>query len=218
MASVVNKVSVEAEQTLVISIEYSDGMLKTRTVGTGDYISVAFNKNGMRRCVNGTVTYIKADVYNPKVTKNDWYIVVANDEDSGLAGTVRISVVNIIDIEVLRKKNFTANVTTPNNCSRVTTIRVKANVLQVSCNNGRTWMNVGELYDGPVGEEINVEDRVRALIGSDQYATSDEFVKLITEIIMDEVRRLKNEVSGEEADDISAVTTAWDDSSAPKFL
>jgi hypothetical protein len=79
-------------------------------------------------------------------------------------------------------------------------------------------MNVGELYDGAVGEEINVEEKVRALIGSDQYATSDEFVKIITEIIMDEVRRLKNEVSGEEADDISAVTTAWDDSSAPKFL
>ena len=194
----------EVEETLVITITYTDGMSKTKVLSVGDFVSIAYNKNGCRRTVNGTVTNIHANPYNPKMSKKEWYIIVSSDEfDEGFAGAVKIYVPNILDVNVIRQKNFVSNVTTPNNSMRVTSIRVKYDTLQISTNGGRTWKSVGTLTDDLIGPEIDIDNEVRALIGSDQYSNSDEFVRGIVDIINKEVKRItKNhcccEVSDEE--------------------
>ncbi len=218
--STLMKQTCDVEETLVFTLEYDEGQVKTRVITAGDYVSIAYNKNGQRRVVNGVVTTVYATQYAGTVNKKDWYIIVTNDESTGLGATVRIGVWQILDVEVLHAKNFAKNIHTPNNAMRVTDIRIKGNVLQVSNNGGRTWKNVGsELTEGPVGEEIDIGDKVRAMIGSDQYANADEFVVGIVDIINDEVRKRKNQVSTyEEMDDWHlADATPYDSSDGPGY-
>ena len=132
----VMKIGCEVEQSLVITLSFDDETTKTRVISKGDYVSIAYNKNGTRRVVNGAVTTIYANPYNGKVSRKDWYVIIANDEGQGLGGAVRISILNILDVEVLKTSNNSRNVKTPNNSTRVTDIRVKGNFLQISTNGG----------------------------------------------------------------------------------
>lgn len=210
----VMKIGCEVEQSLVITLSFDDETTKTRVISKGDYVSIAYNKNGTRRVVNGAVTTIYANPYNGKVSRKDWYVIIANDEGQGLGGAVRISILNILDVEVLKTSNNSRNVKTPNNSTRVTDIRVKGNFLQISTNGGRSWRNVGaELNDNLVGEELDIDTKVRSMIGSDQFASADEFVKGIVDIINDELRKRRSTVSSsEEIDDWHNADATPDDS------
>lgn len=210
----VMKIGCEVEQSLVITLSFDDETTKTRVISKGDYVSIAYNKNGTRRVVNGAVTTIYANPYNGKVSRKDWYVIIANDEGQGLGGAVRISILNILDVEVLKTSNNSRNVKTPNNNTRVTDIRVKGNFLQISSNGGRSWRNVGaELNDNLVGEELDIDTKVRSMIGSDQFASADEFVKGIVDIINDELRKRRSTVSSnEEIDDWHNADVTPDDS------
>lgn len=213
----VMKIGCEVEQSLVITLSFDDETTKTRVINKGDYVSIAYNKNGTRRVVNGAVTTIYANPYNGKVSRKDWYVIVASDDVMEGIGSaaVRISILNILDVEVLKTNDNHREVRTPNNNTRVTDIRVKGNYLQISQNGGRSWRNVGaELNDDLVGEEVDIDKKVRAMIGSDQYATADEFVKGIVDIINDEIRRRRSCVSTEEElDDWHNADATPDDSS-----
>jgi hypothetical protein len=82
-------------------------------------------------------------------------------------------------------------------------MRLNNGILQLSQNDGRTWLNVRCVLDcEPVGEELTVQDKLEALIGSDMYADSIEFRKGVVDIIMDEARKIASQsVSRIELDD-----------------
>lgn len=184
----VMKLACEIEQQLVITITFDDETTKSRVISKGDYISIAYNKNGMRRVINGIVTTIYANPYNPKISRNDWYIILSGDD----GGVAKIPINNILDVEVLKQNKFDATVRTPNNSTRVTTIRIYEGTFQVSQDGGHTWFNVGSdgaLNDDPVGTEKEITAKLESMIGSDQYASSEELVKGIVELINEEVRK-----------------------------
>ena len=187
------KISSDIEQSLVLNITYDDDSTKTLYVCEGDYVTVAYNKNGARRVVTGVVGTIRANPYNGQVSKKDWYILVTDDNPEVIT-SVKIYITNIIDLNVLRQKRGVHPVNTPNNAMRVTDIRIKNNFLQVSQNDGRSWRTVGinsdgTLNDDPVGNDKNIADKITALIGSDQMATTDEFIAAIIDLVNEEVKR-----------------------------
>ena len=85
------------EEQLVFTLEYDDQVTKTRVVSKDDYVSIAFNHNGVRKVVNGTVANIYANKYADTVNKRDWYIMVISD-DMKNASAVRVGVWQILDI------------------------------------------------------------------------------------------------------------------------
>lgn len=189
----VMKINCEVEQSLCITINYDDGTIKTRLVSVGDYISVAYNHNGCRRVLAGTVSTIHANPASTKTTKNDWYIIVNNDDpEVGVYGAVKILILNIIDLEVLRMKRQINPINTPNNSMRVTDIRLKAGFLQVSNNNGRSWKTVGlePVSDIDIPEHQDLHDKIHNMIGSDQYETSDDLIRAIEVLIKEEARKI----------------------------
>lgn len=190
------KISSEVEQTLVLTIIYDDDNTKTIAVSEGDYITMAYARNGSRRVTTGNVTTIHANPYNGQLSRKDWYIVVASD-DPDCTSSVKIPINNILDLNVLRKRRGVHPVNTPNNAMRVTDMRIKDNYLQVSNNDGRTWRTVGINADGtlnpdPVGTDKSVADKVAQLIGSDQMATTEEFINAIVNLINNEVSKRTN--------------------------
>ena len=181
----VMKLGVECEQMLIVSIEFDDGTVKSEPITKGDYVSVAYNFNGTRRVIDGTVKVIYANPYNGKSSKKDWYIIVANDNPESIHNhrNEKIAVLNILDIQVITSSRYEKTIKTPSNGTRVTTLRVYHNVLQVSQDNGRTWLNVGALTDDFVGDEIDVYNEIQRMIGSDQYSGSDEFIRGIVALV-----------------------------------
>lgn len=191
----VMKLGCEVEQQLVISIVFDDDTVKNRRIAKGDYISIAYNKNGMRRVSNGIVATIFANPFNPKLSRKDWYLILSADDN---AGVVRIAINNILDVEVLKQNQFDATVKTPNDSSRVTNIRIHNNTLQISQDDGESWFNVGangKLNDDFSSDEQEIVDKLTAMIGSDQYADTDELVKGIAEIINQEVRKRQSKAN-----------------------
>lgn len=187
----VQRLKCEVEQNLVFHIEYDDGTEKTKVISTGDYVWVAYNHNGCRKQVTGTVSGIHANPESTQSTRKDWYFIVHPDSDPV---AVKIICVNVLDAEVLHMRKSVNPINTPNNAMRVTDIRIKAGYLQVSNNNGHSWKTVtGEpLSDIDIPEEAELHDKIHNIIGSDQYSTSDDLVNAIVDLIRDEARKLRH--------------------------
>lgn len=192
------------EEQLVFTLEYDDQITKTRVISKDDYVSIAFNSNGIRKVVNGTVANIYANKYADNANKRDWYIMVIND-DMKNASAVRVGVWQILDIEILHTDRYSKHVSTPSNSMRVTDMRRKGNKLQISCNGGRSWLNVGSLTEEGKNDELITEDvteRINALIGPEATPTNAELVAGVTDIIKAELAKYKSCVSvSEELDD-----------------
>ena len=95
----VMKINCEVEQNLAITISYDDGTTKTKVVAVGDYVSVAYNYNGARRIVTGSVAGIHANPASTQTTRKDWYFIVNNDDiEASCFGSTKILIVNLIDI------------------------------------------------------------------------------------------------------------------------
>lgn len=194
----VMRVSSEVEQSLNVTITYDDGTVKHKVISVGDYVSVAYNFNGARRIAVGTVSGIHANPASKQTSRKDWYFIVNNDDpEVGNYGTTKILVVNLIDVEILRMKNQVNPISSPNNSMRVTNMRIKAGYLQVSNNNGRSWKTVGAdpLSDIDIPEHQDLHDKLHAMIGSDQYETSDDLIRGIEELIKEEAKKMSKCIS-----------------------
>ena len=190
------KISSAVEQTLVLTSIFDDDSTKTIPVSEGDYVTLAYNRNGSRKVVTGNVSTIHANPYNGQLSKKDWYIVVASDDPESVS-SAKIPINNILDLNVLRKRRGVHPINTPNNAMRVTDMRIKDNYLQVSNNDGRSWRTVGINADGtlnpdPVGSDKSIADKVSQLIGMDQMATTEEFIDAIVNLINNEVAKRTN--------------------------
>ena len=196
------KTDCTVEESLVIKLSFDDNSQKVKVLDVGDYVIIRYNRDGVAKVVSGTVVLIHCNPYSNVGNRSDWYILVQSDDDSHV-GTVKINPMRILDVEIAHKKNQPNPINTTNNRMRVTDIRLNNGVLQISQNDGRTWMNVRCVLDcEPVGEELNVQEKLDALIGSDMYADSIEFRKGVCDIIYDEARKIASQsVSNMELDD-----------------
>ena len=187
----VMKVNSEAVINLAVTIEFDDGCVKTQVVGAEDYVRVAYNHNGVRRVITGTVVSINANPYNAQATKRDWYFVVSSTEPGDAGRIAKIFVINILDIEVIHKKDQQVYIGTPNDPTRITNMRIVNGYLQVSQNDGHTWRTVGSepLSDKPIPPDDVLAQKIENMIGSDQYQNTDEFVQGIIDLIHEESRK-----------------------------
>lgn len=197
----VMKVDCVVEQTLVITLSYDDDTSNTQVVSIGDTVTIDYNKNGNRRVITGIVSTIHADPYNAKCNRKDWYITVSAEDEFG--GYAKIPIFNILNVEVLHKKRAVNVINTPNDKTRVTDMRCKGSILQISQNNGRSWFNV--LYklipDDPTDDRC-IRKKILDMIGSDQYSNSDEFIDGIIALIHEEIAKiLTGEKRPEDIDD-----------------
>lgn len=194
----VMKIGCEVEQVLNVTIVHDDNTTKTVKLGVGDYVTMSFNKNGVKRTVSGTVTTIHANPYNGQLSRNDWYIVVNNDNNcAGMPASVKINIINILDVTLVHSAKGSNPINTPDTAMRVTDIRVKDGFLQISQNWGESWLTVGinddgSLSDDFVGPDKTIADKITEMIGSDQYASSEEFVQGVIDIINEEVDKRSN--------------------------
>lgn len=187
----VMRVNSEAVIELSVTIEFDDGCIKTQVLGVGDYARVAFNHNGTRKVVTGNVVNINANPYSAQTTKRDWYFMVSSDEPGDAGRIAKILVINILDLEILHKKHQQSTVGTPNDPTRVTNIRVVNGYLQISQNDGHTWRTVGNepLSDKPIPPDDVLAAKIESMIGSDQYANTDEFIQGIIDLVHEESRK-----------------------------
>lgn len=135
--------------SLAIKLRFDDNSVKEAIVGVGDVVDVAYNKNGARREIEGTVKQIVADT--SPCGKQKWYMYV-DASTCGCAALEKILVENILDIDVLRKGAGLLTVHSPANGMKVTDMRISGNYLQVSNDYGKHWYKVAELtseYDVP---------------------------------------------------------------------
>ena len=194
------KVTSEAVIELAVTIEFDDGCTKTQVLGVGDYARVAYNKNGTRKVVSGSVVSINANPYSAQTTKRDWYFMVASDNPDEVGRVAKILVINVLDLEILHKKNQQMHVGTPNDPTRVTNLRVVNGYLQISQNDGHSWRTVGNepLSDKPIPPDDVLAQKIEAMIGSDQYAGTDEFIQGIIDLIREESRKKHHRPWGEQ--------------------
>ena len=187
----VMKVTSEAVVELSVTLEFDDGFTKTQVLGVGDYARVAFNHNGTRKVVTGSVVNINANPYSAQTTKRDWYFMVSSDEPGEAGRIAKILVMNILDLEILHKKHQQAYIGTPNDPTRVTNLRVVNGYLQVSQNDGHSWRTVGSepLNDKPIPPDDVLAQKIMNMVGSDQYSTTEEFVQGIIDLIREESRK-----------------------------
>lgn len=144
----------EIIKTLVIKLVFDDESVKTRKVDVDDLISVTFNKDGCRRSIEGIVKKIE-DENCPK--KVHWYMIV-DGSTNGISRIEKIYTSNIIDIEVMRKANQTATIGSPMDSSRIVSMRLVGDILQVT-QDGTNWISVVKVPQSESGVIVEPEDQ-----------------------------------------------------------
>ena len=128
--------------SLVIKLRFDDNSVKEEVISVGDVVNCSYNKNGMRKTVEGTVKQIVADT-NP-CGKQRWYMYI-DASSCGNAVLEKVEVEKILDIDVLRKGAGLLSIHTPGNRMKVTDFRMSGDYLQVSSDYGKHWYNVAKL-------------------------------------------------------------------------
>lgn len=125
-----------AVTSVAVHLTFDDNSIKDRTISVNDLISVEYNKNGLRRHIEGKVIHIQAIGTDPK----SWTITVdgSNDFDSE---TARFSPMSILDIEIIRKADTIKYIETPMDNTGIVSLRVVNNRLQFS-QDGINWNSV----------------------------------------------------------------------------
>lgn len=119
-----------------VNLAFDDGTTKERVIGLGDLIDVEFNCNGLRRRVEGRVIKIYTEGADPK----KWYIIVdsADDFDSK---QYRFSPMNILDLEVVQKRDATQYIYSTNDYTNIQGLRIVKGRIQYT-QNGHDWYPV----------------------------------------------------------------------------
>ena len=150
--------------SLVIKIRFDDNSVKEEVVSVGDVVNCSYNKNGMRKTVEGTVKQIVADT-NP-CGKQRWYMYI-DSSTAGSASLDKIEIDKILDIDVLRKGAGLITIHTPGNRMKVTDFRMNGAFLQVSSDYGKHWFNVVKIKnnDWDVPEEYQaLAEKIASLL------------------------------------------------------
>ena len=89
--------------------------------------------------------------------KVHWYMIV-DGSTNGISRIEKIYTSNIIDIEVMRKANQTATIGSPMDSSRIVSMRLVGDILQVT-QDGTNWISVVKVPQSESGVIVEPEDQ-----------------------------------------------------------
>ena len=130
-----------------INLTFDDGKTKTVVVGEGDLVDVIYNRNGLRQRIYGRVIRVSVAGTDP----NGWWITVDGSDDFE-ATQARFTVMNIIDIDMIKKYGLEHNITSPQDSTGIESIRVVNGRLQYT-KDGYRWFDIRPIWGGPIRDE-----------------------------------------------------------------
>lgn len=149
---------------LKLKFVFDDDSVKTQLVDIGDYVSLVYNKDGMRHSIDGYVSRIYQD-HGYRDCDPHWFIILGN-KDSADKSIAKIEVRKILDLDVISKASESNTVLTPTNAeNRITNIRLKDNVFEISQDFGSSWVAVTPLTTvTPPAEDDDLMKEVDAIV------------------------------------------------------
>ena len=159
--------SYEIIQSAKISMSFDDGISKIVLVSPGDIVNVIYNYNGVRTNTTGKVSKIVPDNQNScECSGKRWFLIIDASAYGGVTVN-RIDLTKILDITIIRKAEDYSEVTSPTGETNVSNIRLVGNVLQISVNNGTSWLDACTLpaiEDGISQDDAAYVARVKAIL------------------------------------------------------
>lgn len=145
MALLTNTYTVNHSLKIVLAFE--DASVKTITLEVGDTVTVVYNKNGVRTTVEGVVTriYSSTSTGTCSCTCGDVWNIALDGSKYGYESALRIGEDKILDLDMVKKANSNTAITSPTGDYNVTDFRLYGNILQLSVDNGVTWLAVATL-------------------------------------------------------------------------
>lgn len=149
----------EVIHRLELKFVFDDDSVKTQVIDIGDYISLVYNKDGQRTSIDGYVSRIYQD-HGYKDCLPHWFIILSNNNtlDRTIA---KVEVRKILDLDVLTKASESNTILSPADAeTRITNLRLKDNVLQLSQDYGSSWVDVTPLTTTvpPVKDEALMQE------------------------------------------------------------
>ena len=184
----VMQIGADVETSLKLTMTYDDNSMQTKVFSVGDFISVDFNKDGLRRTVCGTVNAIHADPYNGRLSRKDWYIVLHSDAttkyECGFVGALKIRVLEMIDLTVLTRARQITYVNSPNDETNISDIRFFEDKFQISQNDGASWITIGVAVEKEKEDAQNdLIKKISELIAADREGVTDQLINAIAALI-----------------------------------
>lgn len=190
-------------QSLMLSLVFDDETVKKTKVSIDDTIRVTHNKNGMRTTVEGVVRRIFVDDHHVQRCsdyKPKW-IMIVDGSSYACSALERIEIDKILDIDMIKRAEDNLGISSPVGETNITSMRLVGNIVQLSTDNGQTWLKMLTLpaVDTEVpAEDAELASKVEAILPS--ALRPDLKAELTTDII----NLVKTEVA---ADDPQAPTT-----------
>jgi hypothetical protein len=125
-----------ADPQIEIRLKFDNQENKSVTVGRNDLVDIEYNKNGVRKRIEGIVTKVSTN----GTESLGWCIIVDGSGDFS-SEIARISPKNILDIDIIRKAEAVQGINSPKDKSGIMSLRVKGGRLQYS-QNGYDWYPV----------------------------------------------------------------------------
>lgn len=119
--------------SIKVNLTFEDNTTKERVIGVGDLVDVEFNNNGTRKEIEGRVVKIYSEGPDPK----KWYIII-DAADDFQSKQYRFSPINILDLEVVQKKDATQYIYSTNDYTNIKGLRIVNGRIQYT-QNGHDW-------------------------------------------------------------------------------
>lgn len=150
-------ISYDIIENMKIVLSSDDGTTKYVFVAPDDIVSVVYNHNGMRTEATGKVIRFTSDTVNKCECSTAKWVMILDASAYGGATSTRVLVDRILDITVVRKAADYNEITSPTGEYNVSNLRLVGNQLQLSVDNGTTWLNVCVLP--AIDPELNDDDK-----------------------------------------------------------
>lgn len=121
------------EVSIKIHLKFDDGSKKNRLVSKDDLIEISFNQNGLMKRVEGKVIKINAIDSDSR----RWYLIVDGSGDFE-SEQYKIQVMNILDLDIIRKADSVRYIETTNDCTAIQGFRIVNGRLQYTLD-GFNW-------------------------------------------------------------------------------
>lgn len=184
-------INYEVNYSLLIKLAFDDERVKRLNVEVGDYICCTYNKDGMRKKIEGYVKRIFLDNrYHEHSHHHEHWSMIIDSSTSGGTPIDKVEVSRLLDIDVLSKKSQSDTITTPIGEDAITNFRLVGNTLQLSQDQGLTWLRVCDLpVEEPAIDDCNcdLKNKIESLVPSDLRADKQkELMEGIAKLIRDE--------------------------------
>ena len=125
----------EVIKKLGLTLSFDDGTVKNRDISVDDYVLITYNKDGVRKESEGTISKI---ITYDNTSTSEWFIILEGTDYLG----AKIYVSKILDIEILRRADLSTVIRSPKGINTITDFRTNAGKVEYSTDNGDTWIPV----------------------------------------------------------------------------